>query len=195
MDNEGLSTLDVLMVGNMFQVSPSAARSIRLAVESGTGLLNEGWSGAATRCPTEPNWPTNFSDDLAAITLSEGPGYSYHHGPRCGGSILARVRNEHCLLPGLRAGDRLYVSACGPVLPLLPAAQVLIEKQILIARDLHQIPSRGDARMPAFTVGSLGRGRVILSSLGLLRELVLRIDTPTTFMLDLLNWLAMPRRQ
>ena len=105
-DPAGLQTLDVLLLGVNFSMSPSIARAINQAVRSGMGLVNEYWSGSSTGACDDVN--------LLELMLADCSTYAYHTPGQCGGPMTATVLREHQLLPGLKAGTAMTIAGCGP---------------------------------------------------------------------------------
>jgi hypothetical protein len=183
----GLATLDVLLIGNNFALSPNIISAINRAVRGGVGLLNEYWTRAhqgivKDRC-------------LQELMLADSQYYSYHTSPTCGVLSPGRVINEHPLLPGLRAGTRVKFGGCGPAYRISPTAKVLIAQERRIPASEHGMRELGALQLPSYVVGQLGRGRIvvvhawpherILSQLSIARDEYFR---------RLLDWLAEPKR-
>lgn len=187
-DAEGLATLDVILLGQNFVITEPTAEAFAHAVRfGGVGLLNEHWvSCAKDRVP---------SATICSLSLAQPPTYSYHHPPVCRQRLPATVRGEHSLLPGLKPGLRVMVSACGPVYRPMPDATVLIEKDILVPPELHRLPELGPARMPVYLVGPLGRGRVVVAGFWRHHEIAIHLSIPPEeYLLNIVTWLAEPRR-
>jgi RNA polymerase sigma-70 factor (ECF subfamily) len=153
-DATALATLDVILIGINYTMSPNIARAINRAVRGGVGLLNEYWISH-----------TGMNDDpsIRELMLADSDIHKYHtrhlHGT-CASPLPATVEREHRLLPGLRAGSSLQLRGCGPVYRVMPTAQVLITKDALIQPHEHSIAGAGPLRMPCYILGQLGRGRV-----------------------------------
>lgn len=190
-DVEGLKTLDVILLGTVFAIEPAVAAAFAEAVRSGVGLLNEWWTGGLG--------PPQVDLNVRALMLAESAVCPLHVEPYCtlATHVPASVHVAHPLLPGLRPGDQVPVAACGPIYQPVPTARVLIEKNMIILADQHGIPGLGPARMPAYVVGELGRGRVVAALVLMLHGNFARhLDVGSTeYITNLLAWLAEPRRE
>jgi RNA polymerase sigma factor (sigma-70 family) len=184
-DVESLKTLDVILFGQNFALRDDVARAFHEAVSAGVGLLNEHWTGMTDDC----------CDQQWALGLAVPPVHRYHTLPRCNLPLPATVIEEHPLLPGLTRGRAIQVSGCGVVHRVAEGARVIVHKDLLFAPDQHGIPRLGPARMPVYIVGTLGRGRVVVSNLLRQSDLTRYLSmSPTQYFLDLMSWLAEPRR-
>jgi RNA polymerase sigma factor (sigma-70 family) len=192
-DSSALRTLDVILLGNYTHRMPTIISAALVdAVRGGVGLLNELWSG----------WFDGPNDDanLRSLLLAESAVYAYHTPGKCGLHRPATVLREHAVLPGLKAGTRLSVEGCGPAYRPMPSAQVLIAKDQRLAVGEHHMPNVGTLPMPAYTVGELGKGRVAVVQnwphWGRREKFESLFDLSfEQYVLNLLNWLAEPRRQ
>ncbi len=184
-DVEALRTLDVILLGFNWLMLPGAANAILQAVRSGVGLLNEHFT-AFFEPSAEPA--------VAELHLASTPVARCHVRPCRIATVTAVVQEESPLLPGLKARDRFTVAGCGAVYRPVPEARVLISKDHVFGRAEHHISGLGDARMPAFLTGSLGRGRVAVVAVqhALLNQLSVN---PAEYLSNLLAWLAAPRRE
>lgn len=184
-DVESLKTLDVILFGQSFALRDDVARAFHEAVRAGVGLLNEHWTGMTDDC----------CDQQWALGLAVPPVYRYHTLPRCNLPLPATVIEEHPLLPGLTRGCAIQVSGCGVVHRIAEGARVIVQKDLLFEPDQHGITELGPARMPVYIVGALGRGRVVVSNLLRQSDLTRYLSiSPTQYFLDLMTWLAEPRR-
>ena len=185
-DVEELATLDVLLFGQSFALRDDVARAFHEAVRSGgVGLLNEHWSGMADEC----------CDEQWALGLAVPPVHRFHTLPRCNLPLPATVLQPHPLLPGLTRGRAIQVSGCGVVHHVAEGATVIIQKDRVFPPAEHRISGLGPAHMPVYIVGSIGRGRVVVSNVLRQSNLTRYLSiSPTQYFLDLLTWLAEPRR-
>jgi hypothetical protein len=134
-------------------------------------------------------------DEQWALALAVPPVHRYHTSPRCNLPLAATVRSEHALLPGLTRGRAIQVSGCGVVHRLREGTQVIIEKDLMFPPAVHGISGLGTARMPVYMVGQLGHGRVVVSNVLRQSDVTRHLAvSPTQYFLDLLAWLAEPRR-
>lgn len=188
-DAEGLATLDVILFGQNFATTEATARAIVAAVSSaGVGLLNEHWVHVVASHVE--------SEAVCALSLARPPRYAYHEPPRCTQKLPATALRSHELLPGLKPGDRLMVSACGPVYHLMPGAEVLIEKDRVVPPELHGIAGLPAVRIPVYVIGQLGAGRVIVSATMLTTEITAALSvSPELYLTNVMTWLAEPRRR
>jgi hypothetical protein len=192
-DATALQTLDVLLLGVNFFISPPIARAISQAVRGGMGLLNEYWAGTIS----------GTCDDLSLreLMLADSPYYAYHMPGQCGGPMSATVLREHPLLPGLRAGMTMTVAGCGPAYRVMPSARVLIAKDEVVQPSQHRIAGLGPIPMPCYILGQLGRGRVAVNHTwptkgpGVSHRAAYQISRQLAvsreeYFLNLLHWLA-----
>jgi RNA polymerase sigma factor (sigma-70 family) len=189
-DVASLRTLDVILLGSVFAIDPAVAAAFAAAVRSGVGLLNEWWTGTVGNSGADPN--------VRDLLLAASDVGACHVEPYCaiGQHVPGTVRAAHALLPGLRAGGKVDVAACGPMYRPAAAARVLIEKDMIVPAAHHRVPGLGGARMPAYVVGELGRGRVVVALVLMLHGDFARNLTvgPREYITELLAWLAAPRR-
>jgi RNA polymerase sigma factor (sigma-70 family) len=182
-DPNALATLDVLLLGNNYAMSPSIARAISRAVRGGVGLLNEYWTSGQVGIADNP--------DTRALMLADSPVCSYHMPGACGEALSANVLREHRLLPGLRDGQSISVRGCGPVYRVAPTAQVLMEKSRDVLPHEHRIAGMGPTRMPCYILGQLGRGRVAVVHAWPHQWLARQLSVPVDqYYSNLLLWLA-----
>jgi RNA polymerase sigma-70 factor (ECF subfamily) len=190
-DADAMSTLDVIMLGVNFAMEDSEAAAILGAVRGGVGLLKEFWIGAAhlTHLPD--------SAEMRELSLAQAPWGAYHTKPTCGQRTTATVLEEHSLLPGLKAGDEFSVSpACGPVYRAAAGAKLLMEKGPVLSEEEHGVAGLGPMKLPAFIVGNVGRGRVIVSNLFSQFELSAAVSVSSQeYLLNVLRWLGEGRRE
>ena len=186
-DEVALATLDVILFGVNLRLIPRMARAFNAVVRSGVGLLNESWTA---QCELQET-----THDMRDLMLAASPVYGFHTHPRCNVPMPATMLRAHPLLPGLRAGDVIPVFSCGPLYKPMDDAQLVMSKEMVISPQEHRIPGLGPARMPAWIVGQLGRGRVVVASIGhhpfFARKMSVR---PEDYVADVLMWLAEPKR-
>ena len=189
-DRDALATLDVILLGLNYAVTPAQGRALADAVRGGVGLLNEYWLGLSAGV----RWTD--SADVCALSLAVPPMYAFHLRPRCGLRLPASVLAEHPLLPGLKTGAQLNVSGCGPVYRVVDGARVCITKDLLVGPAEHSIPGLGSTRMPVFIVGQLGRGRVAVSNVYHHEQIAAHLNvSESEYLAGILRWLAEPRRE
>jgi RNA polymerase sigma factor (sigma-70 family) len=189
-DRDALATLDVILLGLNYAVTPAQAGALADAVRGGVGLLNEYWLGlnGCVRCTDSAN--------VCALSLAVPPMYAFHLRPRCGQRLPATVTAENPLLPGLKIGARLNVSACGPLYRVVDDARICIAKDLFVDPGEHSIPGLGPARMPVFVVGQLGRGRVVVSNVYHHEQIAGHLNVSASqYLAGLLRWVAEPRRE
>jgi RNA polymerase sigma-70 factor (ECF subfamily) len=190
-DSDAMRTLDVILLGVNFAITEIEAQAIVRAIRSGVGLLKELWVGAYH--------PTDLPDSpkMRELSLAMPPWGAYHTQPACGQSTTATVLEEHPLLPGLKTGDTFTITpACGPVYRISPGSQLLMTKGPVLSPDQHRVPGLGPMRLPAFIVGNLGEGRVVVSNIFSQFELAAHLSvSPQEYLLRLLRWLAQPGRR
>jgi RNA polymerase sigma-70 factor (ECF subfamily) len=187
-DTAALRTLDVLIFGINFRLSPAIASAFAEAVRGGVGLLNERWCDVAQLEHANP--------DVMAMMLAASPVFSFHHPQDCMQRLPAFVREEHSLLPGVREGDSVMAPACGPAYALAPGTRVLLSKDDRSPPIAGRVPFTGVECMPTYALGSLGRGRVLLTNFATQAALrpILSVS-PEQHLVDVLAWLAEPRRE
>jgi RNA polymerase sigma factor (sigma-70 family) len=182
-DTTALETLDVLLLGINYAITPPIARAINRAVRAGMGLLNEYWTGTHV----------GICDDacIRELMLAGSNSYKYHMPGECGDPMPATVLREHPLLPGLNAGSKIQVRGCGPVYKVMPTAQVLIAKDYFVQPREHGLHDLGPMQMPCYILGQLGRGRIVVNHIWphqwFIRELHIGCEAYFT---NLLRWLA-----
>lgn len=188
-DVASLKTLDVIIFANNFDVAPAVTAALAEAVESGVGLLKEYWCGVVKIGGRQ--------DDAGArkLLLADSPISAFHMPHHCGEQVPAVVEEEHPLLPGLKKGDRFKVSGCSPLYRVAPGATVPIFKDRWVSPEEHGIAGLGSIRPPAFIVGRLGEGRVVVIHEVNLPGLARRLHLGDNYFSTLLTWLADPRRE
>jgi RNA polymerase sigma factor (sigma-70 family) len=186
-DVMGLSTLDVILLGFNWAMSPGTTAAIATAVRGGTGLLNEFWTG-------DP-WVQLNDPHLRELSLADTPIVGFHVGV-CGHSVLpATVHGDSPLLPGLNVGDSFHVVGCGPLFRPCPDARVLISKDMLVSEPEHGLIGVTAMRMPVYITGQLARGRIAVVNLVAQRSLFGQLSVrPSQYFANLITWLAEPRK-
>lgn len=185
-DAGAMRTLDVILLGINFSMTELEAHAIVRTIRSGVGLLKEFWLGAYH--PKElPDSPA-----LRELSLALPPWGAYHTHPVCGQRTSAVVLEEHPLLPGLKAGDTFSVApACGPVYRVAPGSKLLMTKGPVLSSEQHGVAGLGPMCLPAFIVGNLGEGRVVVSNLFSQFDLSAQLSvTPEEYLFRMLKWLA-----
>lgn len=187
-DAPGLSTLDVILVGNNRRLDPPLAKAICDAVRSaGVGLLNEYWTGG--------DFPELDDPHIREMMLAASPWYAYHTPGRCGSMRPARIVREHALLPGLKSGARIQVKGCAPAYHVRADAMVVIEQEHSITPQVHRMSGLGTLPMPSYVLGELGRGRVAAVNVWSHGRLIRYLNVSAgEYFVGLLDWLARPRR-
>jgi hypothetical protein len=105
------------------------------------------------------------------------------------------LQEEHVLMPGLARGSQLLTEACGPVYRTAPGAKVLVTKNYIVRPDQHHIAGLGPIAPPAYIVGQLGAGRVVVVQAFEHGRLWTQALGGPSYLAKLLGWLAEPRRQ
>ncbi|MEM8872850.1 MAG: sigma-70 family RNA polymerase sigma factor [Planctomycetota bacterium] len=182
-DAEALRTLDVISLGFDLMTSAAVLRAVCDAVQSGVGLHNEGYIGLDTIPANNP--------DLRAVFLSASDVTDFHSTPH-GLPVPLRVVGRHPAVPSVVERDRT-ASACGPVYQPRADATTVLRKNLQRLKATHP---NAPATVPALVCGELGSGRVVVNSLQNNEILVdlSALDGPA-LVLDLLRWLAEPRRK
>jgi hypothetical protein len=187
-DADAMRSLDVILLGVNFFMTEIEAQAIAQAVRSGVGLLKELWIGMYHAHELLD------SATMRELSLALPPWGAYHTLPVCGQTTSALVLEEHPLLPGLKAGDTITVSpACGPVYRVAPGSKVLMTKRPVLSPHEHGVAGLGPMSLPAFIVGNLGKGRVVVSNFFSQFELSAHLSvSPREYLANLLGWLAKP---
>src|SRR4029079_10474942 len=96
----------------------------------------------------------------------------------------------------LTAGATFPIHGCGTAFQLMPSARLVIVKDHLVPPELHGIAGLGPLGMPVYAVGELGRGRVVVFHTVEHNRLAEHLSVSAErYFLDLLAWLAEPRRE
>jgi RNA polymerase sigma-70 factor (ECF subfamily) len=186
-DVQGLQTLDVILLGNNWVMTPAIARAFHAAVRSGVGLLNDCcWTDLFDYCGSNA--------DVRALALAESATYRFHTTPVHETPMAASIHQEHCVLPGLRPGMEVIVPSCGPVYQVMPGAQVLMSRDHVVMPQEHGLAGTGPLRPPLFVVGQLGRGRVAVINVHAHRRIMMIPGLQNNYMDNLLAWLGEPHR-
>lgn len=186
-DAESLTTLDIMLLGNNFRMSPSVARAMWRAVRGGVRLINKRWTGSMAGVVDDPY----FLD----LMLADTPWFSYHHPNGCGTLASAIVQQSNPLLPGLPAGSQILMPACGPAYRPVSAAKVVLTQTATIAPSEHGLPALGSLQLPVWLSGPLGQGRVIVVQVWPHDRLASQLTiSAEDYFQNLLTWAAEPRR-
>ncbi len=188
-DTQGLQTLDVILLGSSILTAP-IAKAIHQAVHAGVGLLKEWYLSPGGADLHASHW---WNPDMAALLLADSPVYQSHLS-RCGLQVPATVREEHPLLGPLQPGDRMLITGCGPVFRPRPGARVLITKNYTVTPQQHGIAGLGTVEPPAYIVGQIGRGRVVVAQCWRFGWFGARTLGQMDHLATVLAWLAAPRR-
>ena len=188
-DAEGLKTLDVIFFGINFALSSETAKAFSQAVHSGVGLYNEFWTSFS-----EGHCGDKYARQLM---LADSEVYAFHTSPPpCGRVWLpTTVHQAHPALPGLMPGQSFSMGGCGPVYRVRKDATVLVTKDHIVPPEEHGIEGLGPARMPVCIAGRLGAGRVLVANIAWLGTHTRAPGLRNDFMIDLLAWLASPKRE
>lgn len=190
-DLESLKTLDVIVVGLCFGIREDVLHTLRLAVDSGVGLFNDGWLAKARLGTQHP--------DVMALCLDAAPSQHEcpavkHLGRRCGdwegketaGQIEVLV--EHPATPSWTVGQTFLSDGCSPMIVPTPGSTVVAERVLAI-------PGTDGCRAPYLVAGNCGRGRVVyLQTVWGFRH-VPAWTPDLSWVSDALRWLAQPRQQ
>lgn len=188
-DVESLKTLDVIIFSNNFSISSVVLRAMVEAVESGVGLLKEFWCGHIE------NNSRHADPYVCKLLLADSPIYSFHMPRYCGEQVPLVVESEHPLLPGLKRGDTFRIGGCSPIYRVVPGAAVPLVKDRWVLPEEHQITGLGPIRPPAFIVGRLGQGRVVVIHDAHVPGVIQNLGLGRDYLTTLLAWLADPNRQ
>jgi hypothetical protein len=157
--------------------------AITEAVSSGVGLYNEGWVATSVPGINHPKVRRLYLADQVGRYHTPGS----HHLP-----VSATVLKRHPVIKSLRPGDKFEVTGCGRVFTPRPdAGTVLAEKDQPVVSLPISAPVMGPMKMPAITVGHLGKGRVVVAAFGTC-GFVEKSGMLWNFISDALDWLAEP---
>lgn len=187
-DVAGLASLDVLLFGCNFVVTPAVVRAVRAAVgDHGVGLMKDGWL-AATHLPHLP-------PEAGDLMLAGSPVRARHMPGRCWQTADAVVCRPEPLLGHVPVGSRFRVGGCGPAYLPAPGATMVARRVATMSAAEHGIPGVGTIPLPLYLTGTIGRGRAIVindATLSLVRKGSL---LPRDYFPNAIAWLAEPRRE
>ncbi|QQE11601.1 sigma-70 family RNA polymerase sigma factor [Planctomycetota bacterium] len=187
-DTEALKTLDVITLGLSFSASPSVVNAITEAVESGVGLLNEGYFGCAFPGMNDPK--------IRRLSLMKTLYGVYHTHPNiCHLHTKNIVKQSHNILPGLSMGTEIELSGCAPVFTPTPKAKVLIESVASVLPNATRRYAVCPAPMtkPVLLTGKVGKGRVIVNTSYDFHSIGKHKKYRGDFKYNMLKYLAEPR--
>lgn len=190
-DVPGLKTLDVIFMPNRLIHIPRFVRPVLEAVRSGVGLYHEGHCGAYER--KDLNDP-----DLCEYMLAEPPIESYCTGSTNGDltghnqPVAGHVVRSHPSLPWLRRGQPVQLNSCCHICrPVHNTTVIATRDQPIRARHSPGLPP---CRPPAVIAGQIGRGRALISAIGITQALFGDPSYQAPRFLETLAWLGGPRR-
>lgn len=183
-DPEALKLLDVIFLGELQATSGRVLAAVAEAVESGVGLFNGGFVGITMPGFGDARTKRLFLTEHLAM---------YHSPDYHGKPMPATIQAHHPLLAPLGPGTQMEIYGCGPVfLPDPVRSQVLMTKDMAADNVYPHDPKLLGKRLPVFTVGTLGKGRVVILSVMTPEPLVTHAAYGGRFLTNLIDYLAEP---
>ncbi len=190
-DAEGLSTLDVIVLGISRSIPDPVLDAILSAVRGGVGVLKHAWVAS--------KYPGNRDPRIQALSMCQANAKQYCIPFGCGQPRSYRVLRRHPIFTHTRwsPGSTITANACLQCQTPVESATVLIERVEPLSpnrADCNTQPSDVHLvkRWPAMWVGRVGKGRALAAATPIIGESPgwesKRLDH--TFLARALTWLA-----